>query len=128
MKIAITGSRTITDAPELLAELEKLKGEITELLHGGAAGPDTLAAQWATAAGLIVTELRPDYIRHGKAAPHIRNAELVRRAAMMLACWDGESNGTASTIAKARKMGKPTKIVLVEKPKPPEQTEQIAMW
>ncbi len=125
MVVAVTGSRAVTEAPELLEELERLKGQITELLHGGAAGPDTLAARWAVAAGLPVTELRPDYAKHGKAAPHIRNAELVRRADMVLACRDGQSTGTASTIQKAQNLMKPTKIVLVEKPEPPEQ---MAIW
>ena len=128
MVLAVTGSRAVTEAPELPEELERLKGRVTELLHGGAAGPDTLAARWAVAVGLPVTELRPDYAKHGKAAPHVRNAELVKRADMVLACWDGQSKGTASTLRKARAMKKPTRIVLVEKPKPPEPPKQTAMW
>ena len=103
VKITITGSRTITKAPERQG-----------WRRGG---------RW-----LPVTELRPDYAKHGKAAPHVRNAELVRRADMVLACWDGQSKGTASTLRKARAMKKPTRIVLAEKPKPPEPPKQTAMW
>ena len=44
-----------------------------------------------------LTELRPDYAAHGPtAAPHVRNAEIVRRAGLVLVVWDGRSKGTLS--------------------------------
>ncbi|MDJ1503537.1 SLOG family protein [Xanthocytophaga agilis] len=59
MKLAITGSRSIQDCAQLLEELERLS--ITELIHGGAAGVDRLAAAWAISKAIKVTEIKPDY-------------------------------------------------------------------
>lgn len=126
MKLAITGSRNWTDAQRLADELEKL--EITELLHGGAEGADRMAAAWAAAKGLKVTEIRPDYKTNGKAATHIRNAALVNLADRVLAFWDGRSKGTGGTIAKARRAGKLLKIVSFEKPEPPADNMQMELW
>ncbi|MDJ1466963.1 DUF2493 domain-containing protein [Xanthocytophaga flava] len=127
MKLAITGSRSIEHCTELLAELERLP--ITELIHGGAVGVDQLAANWATAKGIKVTEIKPDYQRYGAGAPHIRNAEIIQRADKVLACWDGESKGTASTIKKADAKGKLLKVILYRNVKQPELlSNQIVLF
>ncbi len=126
MKIAITGSRTWTNAQKIDDELEKL--EITELLHGGAEGADQMAAAWATLKGVKVTEIKPNYTKNGPAAPHIRNADLVKLADQVLAFWDGKSKGTGSTIAKAKRAGKLLKIVPMENEKPTTGDEQLKLW
>jgi hypothetical protein len=109
MKIAITGSRNWADADLIAAELEKLN--ISELLHGGAMGADTLAATWAERQGIPTRVFLPDYPKHGKRATHIRNWELVQAADGVVAFWDGASKGTQSTIDKARKAGKLISVV-----------------
>ena len=77
------------------------------MVSGGAAGVDTLAADWARAHGVALTELRPDYAAHGPtAAPHVRNAEIVRRAGMVLVVWDGRSKGTLSALRATRRLGR----------------------
>lgn len=122
MKIAITGSRSWDDADTLAATLDSYR--MTELLHGGAEGADQLADTWAKEKGMKVTELKPDYDAHGAAAPHVRNAELVKLADGVIAFWDGQSKGTAGTIAKARRAGKLLKIVSLATAKP----AQLPLW
>jgi len=54
--------------------------------------------------------IRPDYLRHGKSAPLIRNQRIVNLAELIIAFWDGESGGTAYTLKYARQLGKPIKL------------------
>ncbi|MDJ1503538.1 hypothetical protein [Xanthocytophaga agilis] len=59
----------------------------------------------------------------------MRNAEIVKRADKVLACWDGESKGTASTIKKAEANGKLLKVITYKPVKQIEQPpEQLELW
>lgn len=111
MKLMVTGSRNWNDYSTLMEELDQWKRLATELLHGGAGGADQMADRWAKENGVAVRMLEPDYAKHKAAAPHVRNTELVKQADGVLAFWDGQSKGTASTIAKARHAGKLLRIV-----------------
>jgi hypothetical protein len=88
------------------------------LVHGGARGVDQLVDAAARikfhfpSANLIV--LKPNYERYGKAAPFVRNDEIVRQSDVIVAFWDGNSPGTLDTIRKAVIAGKP----VVMNPKP----------
>ena len=108
--VAVVGSRGILSCAALSARLAELAPEL--VVSGGAAGVDGLAAAWARAHGVPLLELRPDYARHGPtAATHIRNAEIVRRATLVLVVWDGKSRGTLSTLKIARRLGKPCELL-----------------
>ena len=105
--VAVVGSRGIQRCAALLARLAELTP--AEVVSGGAAGVDALAATWARTHGVPLTELRPDYTTHGgplgaTAAPHVRNAEIVRRASLVV--WDGRSKGTLSALKAARRLGR----------------------
>ena len=108
MKAAIAGSRGITDASALADLLEPYRDQIAEVITGGAKGVDTLADSWAKQHGKRLTVIRPDYARHGRAAPLIRNRQIVREADEVFILWDGCSRGTASTKKEAERQGKPT--------------------
>ena len=96
MVLAVTGSRAVTEAPELPEELERLKGRVTELLHGGAAGPDTLAGRWAVAAG-DGTEARLRETRQsGPARAQCRTGAPRRHGACLLG-WAKQGNGQHPT-------------------------------
>ena len=85
---------------------------------------DQMAAAWAMSKGIAVTEITPDYATYGAAAPHVRNSELIKQADQVLACWDGKSKGTGSTIEKARQAGKLlTVIIVTTTPK-----NQMSLW
>ncbi|WP_019946740.1 SLOG family protein [Hymenobacter aerophilus] len=106
--VGVTGSRSLQACAPLLARLEQLQaaGQLGRVVCGGAAGVDSLAADWCRAHGVPLLELRPDYANHGPAAPHVRNAEIVRGADLVLVCWDGQSRGTLSAARAATRLGR----------------------
>lgn len=107
MKLAIIGSRSITSYP-----LEGvIPAGVTEIISGGARGVDAIARQYAMDNSIPFTEIRPDYARYGRGAPLRRNEEIVARADMVLAIWDGQSRGTAYTIAQCNQSGKPVMVL-----------------
>lgn len=106
MKVAVVGSRTL-----LVSNLEDyIPSECSEIVSGGARGIDSCAAKFAKEKGLPLTEFLPDYASFGKAAPIIRNKEIVDYADQVLIFWDGSSRGSRSVIEYAEKIGKPFKI------------------
>ena len=112
MKVAIVGSRNFTDYGQLTAAVEDLT--ITEVISGGAAGADRLAERWAQEQGKHLTVIRAEWECYGRSAGMIRNAEIVKRADMIIALWDGQSPGTRATIGMAKKAGKKLKIVRLD--------------
>ena len=106
MKVAVVGSRGLW--VENLGDY--LPEETEELISGGAQGIDACARSYAKQKVLAITEIFPCYARYSRAAPLRRNEEIVRRADMVLAFWDGESKGTAYTIRYAQKQGKPLTV------------------
>jgi hypothetical protein len=120
MKTAVIGSRTITSPKQVTDQIENL--QITELISGGADGVDTIAEKWAKLAGIKTTIIKPDYERYGKQATLIRNKEIIDRADMVIAIWDGKSKGTLHAIEYAKKTGK--KISL----KNTAQSDQMSLW
>ncbi len=107
--VAVVGSRSIGSCAALAQRLAELAPAL--VVSGGAAGVDALAAAWARANGVPLLELRPDYAAHGAGAPHVRNAEIVRRAGRVLLVWDGRSKGTLSTYKAARRLGRPCELL-----------------
>ena len=81
-----------------------------EIVSGGAAGIDSLAAEYARRNGLKLTEILPQYDRYGRAAPILRNKRIVEYADQILAFWDGSSKGTLWGVRYAEKIGKPIKM------------------
>lgn len=55
--VAVVGSRSVTECPALLARLVELAPD--QVVSGGAAGADTLGAEWARANGVPLRVLRP---------------------------------------------------------------------
>lgn len=107
MKVAVIGSRGITDIP--LADY--LPPDTTVLISGGARGVDQCAQQYADAHRLPILVFRPDYARYRKGAPLYRNRQIVNAADFILAFWDGHSSGTRQAIQYARAQGKPLRVV-----------------
>ncbi|MBR2650148.1 MAG: DUF2493 domain-containing protein [Clostridia bacterium] len=108
MKIAIVGSRNLTD----VSIAEYIDEEVSEIVSGGAKGIDTLAAEYAKAHNLTLTEFLPQYELYGRAAPIVRNKEIVDYADLVLIFWNGTSRGTLSVIKYAKKTGKAHRVIL----------------
>jgi O-acetyl-ADP-ribose deacetylase (regulator of RNase III) len=119
--LAITGSRSLTDAAHVRAAARDALAELIErfgcrprlTLHGDAPGVDRILADRLAAAGWRVEALRADWQRHGRAAGPLRNRELVAHADALLAVWDGASAGTRDTIRAARARGLPVAYRIV---------------
>jgi hypothetical protein len=107
MKIAIIGSRSII-VDDLSVFVPR---QCTEIVSGGASGADTCAAEYARKNGIKLTELLPIYEKYGRAAPIVRNKQIVEYADEVIAFWDGKSRGTLSVINYCKKIGKPCKII-----------------
>lgn len=106
MKIAVIGSRKLPEfdlGPYLPAGT-------TQIISGGAKGVDSIAAAYAQNHGIPLVEYRPDYQRYGRAAPLVRNRQIVDSCDMVLAFWDGVSRGTAYTVRYAKQKGVPCKL------------------
>ena len=94
MKIAIIGSRNLQ-----VIDIEKyLPPDCTEIVSGGAKGIDACAEQYARKHQIPFTLFLPDYERYGRAAPIVRNKQIVAYADEVIAFWDGRSKGTLSVI------------------------------
>ncbi len=109
MKIAIIGSRSIKSI-----DLNEYVTDNDEIVSGGARGIDTLAAEFAKKRGIKLTEFLPEYEKYGKAAPIIRNKQIVDYADKVIAFWDGKSKGTKHTIEYAEKINKNCDIFIIQ--------------
>jgi len=107
MPLAIIGSRNCpaVDIEEYLDEMPDA------IVSGGAKGADTYAREFAIKRGIRLIEHLPNYAKYGKAAPLVRNRQIIDCCDEVLAFWDGKSKGTKYTIDYAKKMGKPVRIV-----------------
>ena len=109
MKIAIVGSRNIKISEKDIAEIVS---DGDEIVSGGAAGVDSCAAEYAKRFGLGLTEFLPNYSLYGRAAPIVRNKEIVDFADKIVVFWDGSSKGSLSVINYAKKKQKNVQIIL----------------
>ncbi len=108
MKIAVVGSRNL-----FLTEfqLTKYLSDAKEIISGGAKGVDMCAADYAKRNNIKLIEFLPKYERYGRAAPIIRNKEIVDYADKILVFWDGNSKGALSVIKYAKKVNKPCEVI-----------------
>ena len=109
MKIAIIGSRNLS-----IDDLhEYISPECTEIVSGGACGVDSSAEKFATEHNIKLTVFLPEYEKYGRAAPIIRNRQIVDYADTIIAFWDGCSKGTLSVIKYCEKTKKPCSIIVI---------------
>ena len=110
MKLAVIGSRSLTNI-----DLGQYIGDdVEEIVSGGAVGVDSCAAEYAKRKGLMLTEFFPQYELYGRAAPIVRNKEIVNYADKILIFWNGRSKGTLSVIKYTQKAGKQYEIIYRE--------------
>jgi hypothetical protein len=102
MKTIIAGSRDVTDLGVVIDAIRLSGFDITEVVSGGARGPDE-TGEWLAKCFLHVPikHFPPDWLKYRKAAGPIRNAEMANYADALIAIWDGKSRGTADMIEKA---------------------------
>ena len=106
MKIGVIGSRGV-----IVPDIGRYIGEVDEIVSGGAVGVDSCAAEYATVNGIKLTVFLPQYDRYGKAAPIVRNKQIVDYADKIVAFWDGNSRGTLFVIKYAERKGKACDVI-----------------
>lgn len=115
MKLAIVGSRTFNnyDLVETIIQTYFIIDRDFELVSGGAKGADKLAELFAENHSLYINIIRPNWQKYGGVAGFKRNQQIIDACDVILAFWDGKSNGTRDSINKAKKAKKLTITVYV---------------
>ena len=106
--VAIAGGKTVTDVDTVWSTLDRThaKHDDMVLAHGGGPGVEKVAASWAEARGVDQVVCRPDWNRHGKAAPFRRNDDLLNLMPKGVIAFPG-SGITGNLVDKARRLGIP---------------------
>lgn len=117
-RIIVAGSRGFDDYPLLESKLDELlkgiSGEV-EIVSGHAKGADSLGEQYALKRGLPLHIMKADWERFGRRAGFIRNQQMLDYALeetpLLVAFWDGLSNGTRDMINRAQEEGVEARII-----------------
>ena len=110
--VAVAGGKTVTDPGAVSTRLDKARAKYADmiLVHGGGPGVEKIAAQWAERNGVHQVVCKPDWDRHGRAAPFRRNDDLLDLLPKGVIAFPG--NGiTGNLIDKATKLGIPVQRV-----------------
>ncbi|KCZ47237.1 DUF2493 domain-containing protein [Hyphomonas sp. CY54-11-8] len=108
-RVAFSGGLDVTDHRAIWAALDRVMTKHADmvLLHGGSPkGAEKIAACWADNRKCQQIVFKPDWKRHGKAAPFKRNDALLEAMPIGLILFPG-SGITDNLADKARKLGVP---------------------
>jgi hypothetical protein len=108
-KIAFTGGLDFNDHHAIWTRLDKVRERHPDmvLLHGGSPkGAERIAACWADNRKVAQIAFKPDWTRHGKAAPFKRNDQLLAVLPIGVVVFPG-SGISANLADKAKKLGIP---------------------
>ncbi|MGE3537773.1 MAG: DUF4326 domain-containing protein [Candidatus Tectimicrobiota bacterium] len=111
MKLIIAGSRTFADYQRLCQVLAPDRHRIAQVLTGGARGADQLGYRWAWKHVVRHQRFRAEWERFGTSAGMRRNHQMAQAGDVLVACWDGQSPGTAHLIQCMEQLGKPVVVV-----------------
>ena len=106
--VAIAGGKDVSDPAEVIRRLEKTRAKYADmvLVHGGGPGVERIAASWAEQHGINQIVCKPDWNRHGRAAPFRRNDDLLNLLPKGVIAFPG-SGITDNLVDKAVKLGIP---------------------
>ena len=106
--VAIAGGKNVDDPAAVIAKLEQARTKYADivLVHGGGPGVEKIAAQWADRNGVHQIVCKPDWDRHGRAAPFRRNEELLNLLPKGVIAFPG-SGITENLVDRARQLGIP---------------------
>jgi hypothetical protein len=108
-KIAFAGGIDCNDTSRIWAALDRVCAKHADmvLLHGGTPrGAEKIAAAWADKRKVAQIVFKPDWTRHGKAAPFKRNDALLETLPIGLVVFPG-SGVTDNLADKAKRLGIP---------------------
>lgn len=105
MRTLVCGGRDFADWRYLCRMLDG--AGVTLVIHGGAAGADTLAGRWAASRGVPAEVYPADWSRWGRAAGPRRNREMLGRGCPDVVVAFAGGRGTANMVGQARAAGVP---------------------
>ena len=105
--LIVAGGRDFDDVGMLNEAMYRFPTILTtEFVNGMCeTGADYLAREYARKRGRKVHEFPADWDKFGKSAGPLRNGQMAEFADVLIAFWDGSSNGTRSMINQALKFG-----------------------
>ena len=100
MKLGIVVSRTILNKEFVFFMIEEAikTYNITHIVSGGAIGIDSIAEEYAINHRLSTIIHHAQWKKYGKSAGYRRNKLIWKDSDIIIAFWDGESEGTKHTI------------------------------
>ena len=106
--VAIAGGKDVADPAAVIRMLDKTRAKHVDmvLVHGGGPGVEKIAASWAERNSVHQVVCKPDWHRHGRAAPFRRNDELLNLLPKGVIAFPG-SGITDNLVDKARSLGIP---------------------
>ena len=106
--VAIAGGKDVADPAAVIAKLDQTRAKYADivLVHGGGPGVERIAARWAERNGVDQVVCKPDWDRHGRAAPFRRNEELLQLLPKGVIAFPG-SGITENLVDRARQLGIP---------------------
>ena len=106
--VAIAGGKDVADPGAVIAMLDRTRAKHADmvLVHGGGPGVEKIAARWAERNGVHQVVCKPDWDRHGRAAPFRRNEELLNLLPKGVIAFPG-SGITENLVDRARQLGIP---------------------
>jgi len=118
-RVIVCGSRTWRDRERIAVRIARLLAEGSfsfpdpTIVHGAARGADLIAGEEAIKAGLLVETHPAAWEDLGKAAGYLRNEKMAKLEGveLVIAFWDGKSNGTRHMIGVAEREGIPVDVV-----------------
>lgn len=112
MRLLICGGRHYNDWPMFNRVMlsfyrQTFVGLIEVVIHGDAAGADTMAKRWAREHGIPDIACPADWESYGRSAGHVRNREmLVEHKPHAILAFPG-GRGTTSMVVMAQRAGLP---------------------
>ena len=114
MKLAIVGVLCQDDYHKTRERLDfrfPALSEVTKFVSSGDQGAGGFAERLAENLGKPIKEFLPNYKRYGRAAPLVRNTQLVEYADYIIVFIDEYSRGTYDFIKKAKAANKPLTVI-----------------
>ena len=107
MKVLVSGGRTYSNYRVVKHTLDNIDKQslITNLIHGGAKGADSLGDRWAKENNVDIKVYKPDWNKYGKAAGVLRNQEMLDIEHPDIVVSFPGGNGTMDMRRRANQMG-----------------------
>lgn len=115
-KLAVIGSRTITDKKIVFNYLDSKYDKIEMIISGGASGPDEFGRQWAQDNGLPClihyAKWRDKEGFPNKGAGYARNHNIIKDCDICVCFYDGQSKGSKHSMDLCKEYGK--KLIVID--------------